>query len=164
MHSLLSTAVQPHCRLVDVLDVQPGEGATTPPSSRVPVLPLPVFMYDSWDWRTAPAPPLPSPGEPSAATPDAAPQGPQQPPLLPFAAFGSALIADADVFNTARTGLQEHERCISLLGEADIIEHPVAARAVLSAQVRVSARCHGAGVVAWRRGCTPRPFHGGAAL
>ena len=160
MHSLLSTAVQPHCRLVDVLDVQPGEGVTTPPSSRVPVLPLPVFMYDTWDWRTAQPPPR---GAPSAATPDAAPPGPQQPPLLPFAAFGSALIADADVFNTARTGLQEHERCISLLGEADIIEHPVAARAVLSVQVRVSARCRRPRVAAWRRECTLL-FTRGAAL
>lgn len=42
-----------------------------------------------------------------------------------LAALGTCRILDADVFNGDRAPMPDRERCISLLGEADIIEHPV---------------------------------------
>jgi hypothetical protein len=44
--------------------------------------------------------------------------------LLPFRSFATALSC-ADSFNIDRRGIAERERCISLLGAADVIEHPV---------------------------------------
>lgn len=115
VHALLSSSVQPLCRLVDELQ------SPTPTA---------VYAYDTWEWRAPPTTPFA--GSQASAASD---RSPPLPRLLPFSALGSAVITDADIFNIAHSGLLERERCISLLGEADIIEHPIR-KAAFSAEVR----------------------------
>jgi hypothetical protein len=44
------------------------------------------------------------------------------PSLLPFAQM---LVSDADLFNTGRSRMADHDRNVSIVGAADIVEHPV---------------------------------------
>ena len=127
MHSLLSASVQPHCRLVDAR----FRAGRVPYSASVRTV-ASVFIYDTWDWRASSSiPDNPQNNRGFVNQPQAVAATPE---LLSFASFGSAKLLDADIFNTSRVGVSERERCISLLGEDDIIEHPVT-KAVYSAQV-----------------------------
>lgn len=47
------------------------------------------------------------------------------PPILLPLSLMALNSQDADLFNPSRTFIPEHERCISIMGAADIIEHPI---------------------------------------
>ena len=121
VHAILSSSVQNHCRLVDALG---GNAEFSSVARARGVGDEMVFVHDTWDWRVMSRPPfMPN----ASAAPGIA--------VLPsFATIGSANITEADVFNLTRATLPERDRCISLLGEADIIDHPVA-KAVYDAKV-----------------------------
>ena len=139
-----------HSRTLAGASSQGEKGAAAPrhpPGRRGSVLPGTsgssgaVYSYDVFEWDALLPPP-------HAAT--ASELASELACLPPLAAFSAAGANNADLFNVGRVGLPPRERCISVLGAADIIDHPIE-RATYAAAAQFGSEEVWAQTEAWLR-------------
>lgn len=88
--------------------------------SRPRGIPLSLVAFDVFDWHATVRTPAAQAGAAPSAGADAS-----LAPLIPFTFLADNGLLDADMFNRSRRQMPEHDRCVSIVGAADIIEHPI---------------------------------------
>lgn len=126
---LLSPAARALCRKVDSVyihtdgkSLESGGTALAPPHSardKLAAAPHPCSIYavDMFDWG-ATLPPGLCTGQAGCLIETAS-------PLVSFSHFALHGLLETDTFNKTRKRMPDHDRCISIVGAADIIEHPI---------------------------------------